>query len=381
MNLNFEILLINGIFTLLIGFFVLLRLEAGRFQKHFFYYTWSVGFVFYGIQIILRALDFSIIFTGLLTFISFSSFILGTWLLTRRKTVYYVILVDVLLFSSLVILFIFQVINMDVGWIVGFPILVFTIIFGIIDQRVVFGKNVDKLIIGWSLLIFSNTLLYFHGFLSDSFAIISKVIILFGIIDYDFVIIAKRIQRGFNNSNLPFVGEYKEEGGLKLVIPSIKNGEIWKSKSIVWIINQIHDNLDKRKYTYLFSFFDVLSHRDLIRIKWISPENIRIFRFSNSEKQTKEFTNISPDLLKLGVTINEIARKQKKYLDGAGLFFTDLSATIHTFGVYPVYNLLLQKMGTLRESGITMFAFFLPNTHDEIVVSLFSSIADEIIKL
>ena len=72
--------------------------------------------------------------------------------------------------------------------------------------------------------------------------------------DYDFVIIAERVQRGFDHSHSSIITGCKEEGGLKLVIPTIKNGRSWKSKSVEWIMKKVHENVDKRKYTYLFSF-------------------------------------------------------------------------------------------------------------------------------
>ena len=47
-----------------------------------------------------------------------------------------------------------------------------------------------------------------------------------------------------------------------------------------------------------------------------------------------------------------------------------------------VLKMLLGKMGALRESGLDLYAFFIPEMHsNKSVVSLFANIADEIIKL
>ena len=153
-------------------------------------------------------------------------------------------------------LYIHGIIGIDLGTIIGYFFLTFTIILGIIDQRVVFGRNLDKLIMGWLLLIFTNTLLHNQGLVSDSLAIISKLVILFGIVDYDFVIVAKRIRGGFNHSDSLNDEGRRVEGGLKLVIPPVKNGSFWKTKSVDWIIKQVNENLNKKKFNYLFSYKD-----------------------------------------------------------------------------------------------------------------------------
>lgn len=381
-DLEFSFLFINGIFTFLIGLIILYLMQNGRFQKHRFYYTWAIGFALYGIQILTRAFNLSIIISSVLMIATLIFFIGGSWLLTRQKTVFLMISLTGVLIVILFSLFVFEIVTYDVGRIIGLTLFFITIIFSIIDQRVVFGRNVDKLIIGWSLLIFANTLLYFSGFLTDSLAIMSKIIILLGIIDYDFVIIAERVQRGMIGSRLKFINGNKPEGGLTLIIPPEKNGGSWKAKTVDWIIKKAQKNLDMKHLNYLFAFKDVFSHQDLRRIKWISPDQIQVFLFSeNINVSDEEFSVISPELTKIGVTINEIAKKHLGLNDGADLFITNISSMIHLFGEYPVYRLLLDKLGILRRSGVTLYAVFLPQTHDERVFSLFRSVSDKMISL
>ena len=52
------------------------------------------------------------------------------------------------------------------------------------------------------------------------------------------------------------------------------------------------------------------------------------------------------------------------------------------FEPYPIYNMLLNKMGALREKGVELVAFINLDTHvDKSIISLFADIADEVVKL
>lgn len=100
------------------------------------------------------------------------------------------------------------------------------------------------------------------------------------------------------------------------------------------------------------------------------------------EKAKKEFTVLPMGITQIGAALYEVIKRHSNTKKRSTVIFTDLSLLIHSFGVYPVYNMLLNKMGALREEGADLFAFLHPDTHsDSSVVSLFTNIADETIKL
>ncbi len=84
----------------------------------------------------------------------------------------------------------------------------------------------------------------------------------------------------------------------------------------------------------------------------------------------------------MGATLFELIRKYYNVEEGCVVIFTDLSVLIHSFNVDDVFNMLLEKMGSLREAGVTLYAFFHPETHgDPAIANLFKNISDSVLKL
>jgi hypothetical protein len=84
----------------------------------------------------------------------------------------------------------------------------------------------------------------------------------------------------------------------------------------------------------------------------------------------------------VGAALSELIKEHLNSQKCCMVFLMDLSLLIHTFGILPCYNMLLSKMGSLREAGVNLFTFFHPETHsDKSVFPLFRNIADEVIEL
>lgn len=233
---------------------------------------------------------------------------------------------------------------------------------------------------GWFLLFITNLVLFNKGRVTDTFAIISKLILLVGIIDHDFIIMVEKVRREFSPHFPPPDTGWKKEGTLNLVI-SPRNS--LHSSKIKWIKRKVQENVNRGHDTHIFVFQDVVPHGELREIKWISPERVFIFLFSESAKKArKEFVVLPLGITRIGATVSEVIKRYEKSERGCTLIFLDLSLLIHWYGAHPVYKMLLNKMGSLREEGIELFAFVNPETHSEkSVVSLFKSISDNIIQL
>lgn len=365
--------ILNGAATIVFGLIVLLYVSRGRFYKHTFYYTWSAAFIIYGGQILFR------VYIDYFPFIVFSMisalilFFVGIWSISRKKGFLYItssfLLIVVFVTASLLAGFIPVELSYGLGQIVYY----LPIIIAILYQRVLFGKSVDKLALGWVLLLVSNISLW-GAWTDDIFSLFSKFLIFLGMMDQDFIITIEKV-RDELQSPIPnaHFGE-EEEGGLKL----IRSSSVSKLKNLEFVNKKIKENLNNDLDTYLFSFQDTIPYSELRRIKWIKPEKIKVFLFSTSvEKMKGEFTVLPMDLIHIGATLSEVIKKDKR----SSVFFMNLSLLIHVFGVYPVYNMLLDKMGALREEGVNLFTFFYPETHsDGSVISLFENISDEIIE-
>lgn len=370
--------MLNSSFTVLIGIHILSCIFSGKLERHPFYYFWSAGFLLYGFEILTRAFFISNILIGVLIFGAQFSFVAGLWFISRRKMLL-ISYTSFLLITSfvLIMLFVFGHVQVDMGKIFasiglygGLAVLSF-------HHRVLFGKVADKFIFGWLLLSVTNLLLPTEWFATNIFAILSKIILLTGVIDQNFVILTQKISNEIFSDHTPQPYAEFSNGGVKLVDFS---GNITQSYKITWIKQKIRESISKDFHVYLFVFQDVIPYKELQKIKWISPGKVKIFLFSSSAKLVRtEFTVLPMDITMIGTTISELTKKVSS--SEHSIILMDLSLLIHVFGAHPVFNLLLSKIGTLRDSGTQLFAFIDKQTHqDRSIVALFESIADEIIK-
>jgi len=151
-----------------------------------------------------------------------------------------------------------------------------------------------------------------------------------------------------------------------------------------WLHNKIQKNLasERKKDSYIFCFQDVLSHQMLRRIRWINPDNVFVFSFSSSSVDDRDFTVLPFGLTQIGHTLTEIVNKYKSRTGSCDVFFVDLTVLINLFGGSQVYSTLLNKLGSLREKGIELYAFIYPEAHsDQSILPLFASISDTVIQI
>jgi len=367
---GFVPLILNGAVTLTLGSLIICLILIRRLERHIFYFAWGLGFMAYGVQILLRgyAGEFLLAFIGA---IMYSFLALGAWCLSSRKIL---LVIPIMITSGLL-------------WATGnFPlytvptsILFFSVItLGIIYNRAIFGKTVDKLVFGWLLLLLANIFLW-EQWIIDIFAVVAKIVLFLGILDQEFTMVSEKLRVTTQKypSISPGVGK---EGGVNLIIPSSDSSI---GGEVKWMEEKIQENIKKGADTYIFSFQDLPSHSDLRRMRWINPEKVFVLLFSSSSQRAKqEFTVFKMDITEIGATLYELIRKYSNTERGCVIIFTDLSLLIHSFSVNDVFNLLLEKMGSLREAGVTLYAFFHPETHsDPAVAPLFMNVSDSVLKL
>lgn len=387
LDINFLFLNLNAAVTFFLGFIILYFLRIERLEKHVFYYSWSLGFILYATQMACRAHDLFPVFPSMALIIIpvLFFFLWGLWSLNRGKDFLYIVISFLIALSALSIIYLVNLVSLELAVVLGQTVFYLPIIVGVLYQRIIFGKNVDKFALGWILLFFSNIILFDKGWIGDFFGITSKLIILAGTLDYEFVILTERIQRNIKSGLPPIhTGNYRE-GGMTLVIQTVTSK---KGRSINWILKKVKENTENDDYNYFFAFRDVTSHEHLRKLKWINPERVFVFLFSNSTSRVRdEFTVIPMGITQIGATLSEIikeaeikqkSRSNQRYV----VIFDNLSLLIHSFGVHQVYNLLLDKMGALRMNRIELVAIFQPETHsDQSIPPLFESISDKIIDL
>ncbi|MFQ6081261.1 MAG: hypothetical protein ACE5OW_06305 [Candidatus Bathyarchaeia archaeon] len=249
----------------------------------------------------------------------------------------------------------------------------------IIYHRAIFGRLTDRFTLGWLFLLLNNIFLFQKGWILDVLCIFAKFILLLGIIDHDFIILTQKVREELAPRRLPITTGYEKEGGLVLAIPRTDGLPITKVSE--WIRDMAEKNIKQNVKTNLLVLHNVIPHDVLRSIAWRKPDMVHTFIFSQNPIAGEEFANLRMGMTELGATISEITKKHKDTESKGEIILIDLSILTHTFGPYKAYNLLLNKLGALRSSGVSLVAVFHPETHEKSVIALFKSIADSIIQL
>jgi hypothetical protein len=375
---NLLLLILNGLFTIACGLIITYYAIKKLVTRSIFHYAWAAGFLIYGIEIFIRVLGFNLLIAQLLYFSAFILFVIGIGYLCKNRQ-FIVIVSAAVAFLFLVFgLVSFGLASQAFLEFTSYSVLFLSVGVAIFHHRRLFGRSADKLAIGWVLLYLTNLLLTGSGWVVDAFAVAAKVIILFGVLEYDFVVIADKAQA--RRFPAPDAG-YGQEGGLKLLTPAENSNTTIKAAN--WIKEKTSENVKEGIETIIFAFQDVFPHKELRAIKWVNPEKVSVYLFSSSAQKVKsEFIVLPMGLTQIGAAFSQATSQCQKTEKGCTVIFLHLSLLIQVFGAEAVYNMLLNKMGYIRENGVTLYAIFYPTMHsDASVVSLFTRLADESIKL
>jgi hypothetical protein len=359
--------LVNGAVTLALGVAIVYFMLSRKLEKHVFYFSWAVGFIFYGLEILVRGyVDTTIL--SILGAIMYLSMVAGAWGLSPRKLLL-VVPVTVVLLS----IWMLESLPTEL-----FPAVFFLVItVGVAYNRVIFGKVFDKIIVGWVLLLITNCLLWGHWTL-DVLATIAKFLIFMGILDQEFTLVAEKIRA--SKKYPPATIETYREGSLVLVIPPQSSS---RKEEIRWIESKVKENVARQLDTYILCFHSILKHEDLRRLKWMNPERVYVIIFSSGlKKAQEEFTVLDMDISSIGACLTEITRMYSNKKEGCDVILVDLSVLIHSFSANNILNMLLEKMGSIRESGVNLYAIFHPETFsDPSVEPLFKKMSDAVVNL
>lgn len=146
--------LVNGVATIACGIYIG-NVYLGTRPRRIFYLAWSIGFLFYGVQILSRLiLPVFSIEVGLLFFATFFFITAGLGVILRKSKPFLVT------YSVLTVLtFVFYALNMPPPIVQGLgysPWLLVTI--GILAVRKLYGPAMDNMLFGWFLVIINNFL-------------------------------------------------------------------------------------------------------------------------------------------------------------------------------------------------------------------------------
>jgi len=374
-NADFILKVLNSLLTISCGITIIYLLLAKKLQRSIFYYGWACGFILYGFQIFVRAFTSNIFSTSTPMTAAFIIFQFSTWALDRRKRLALLFIPFLVSYIFMAILFALKIIEYErETCMIGSILLFLPVALLVLAHRRLFGACVDKLLTGWFLLFLINTLMPEGGWIVDSLAIFCKLLILIGIMSYDFAVITQKIRRELISSSYPFTTGYNKEGGLNLVMFKSRSESPLKIVS-EWLRGKVEENVRENIETYIIVLQNVIPYSVLRSLAWSKPELVHFFILSENPEENEEFTTLTFGETELGATITEITRRKNSKKE---IILVDLSIMIHTFGPQQAYRLLLNKLGMLRSSGTLLTAVLHPDAHEESIIALFKTITDSI---
>jgi len=377
--------LLNGIIT---ASFFLPLIQLYFKNRRRFYLNWSAGFLFYGINIIIRAvLDYNpipnrdsfiwIIF--IFYFLGFSNIIIGIGeLLGRPKAAF------AYSFLLLIIPALINILPNEFGlmWIISlspYALISLSLIF--IKRK--YGESLDLFIVGWVLLLIINTAMpleMMNPVYVDLVAILAKLIILQGMMSPRFSLLADNMKQ-FLLTGFPEVYPSEINEHIILILPN----ESHRENELEWISHHVTDNSKHGIRTVLVTLYDLITpsqletkglHRDDIYFVRLMPKGDRVMQSIGDREAV-----MSDELTRLKMLLSEIIEFSNERKIHCNIIIYSLSWAIHTHGEEEVYSLILEKTPELKASSVQVYCFFYPETHEELEVAKFKRLADKIITI
>lgn len=383
-NVENVIRLANGLAP--ISFFPFL-FQIYRRTRRSFYLLWGVGFLLYGISIIIR------IGTPLTTQVDPKP---THWLAFIFSMIGFILIItgigelidkSKIMLSSALCLPLIPVISYFVS---GPNLLAWSITlspFLLIGLSLIFiwrkyKASVDLFIVGWLFLLIINIAIplnMINPVYVEILAIFGKIIIFIGMINPRFSFLVDDLKRFFI-LGIPEV--YGDEVLEHFTLLYPKPGQ--KTKEIEWIREKVTGNSIKAIRTILITLYDVISPSDLNSIGLAESELYLVRILPGGRSFTQVFKDnimtINDNLTQLEILLSDIINYSNEMRIRCDIIMVTLSLAIHTHGWKRVYSLLISKMSDLKASNVHLYCFYHPETHEKKAeISKFERIADKVI--
>jgi len=380
--LEIPVRFLNGLVT--IAFFFHLYRIYKKTQRRFYLY-WGIGFVLYGLNILMRLGEGPSINQWLAGFFLLGGFICmigGIADLLNRVSLFYVVLI---LPAALLILLVTpdpELLFVErLGWVISIlPYLIIFLSFLLIQLN--YASTIDLMLVGWGILLLSNIAWAFNAmeaYFVDIMAIFGKIVIFVGMIKPSFSLLVDDLKEFLISGNpTTYVTEVK--GGVTLMSAGVERGAVMD-----WVVDKVRDNSLKGIRTILISTYDLISVNDLSSRRL--EDKIYFVRMNAGGRSAKKIFEenlmlIDDDLNILELLFTDVVTYSNDKKLNCDIVLYSISSLIHNHGWRRVYSFLLSNMTQFKSSRVRLFLFYLPETHDdESEVKKFEAIADNIIEL
>lgn len=373
----------NGLITLV--FFPLLYNLYRKTNRRFFLY-WGLGFLLYGVNIMLRVIAPEIIVSRLtlvIFFLTTSGFILIVTGIGELINKTRVILTATLILPT--ILLIQYVLGGDWQYFIWFIVLspYLFIVLSLVFIMRIYRYDLKMLIAGWTSILILNMAFAFEmmnpGFV-DLLSTVAKVMIYWGMTQPDFAFIVDDLDRFMLGG---IATEYHEliTGEFNLV--NLQNTS--KDKEISWIKDRIDYNSRKGIRTIIISYHDLITPKD-ISFNEDSEDSYFVRVRLGSRGVVKAFEDkvitINDDLTQIDLLFSDIIKLSTERQISCELILNSMSTIIHTHGWRRMYSFMTSMIPSIKNSSVSLMMFYYPESHEnraEIVK--FEVMANNVIQL
>lgn len=370
---------INGSITLYIAY-LLYRLY--KQNARLFYQNWSLGFMFYGINIVLR-LFVPVIEMNPLGLLAFILNILGFVfmmtgigeLVNRGRTT---LILSTIIQVSLIV-YVISTNSEQLAWLMVLsPYVVIITSLGYLHYQ--YQIRIGTIVIGWLAIFLANIALSFNYLdiiYVDIISTVGKIIVYNGMIHPTFSFLVDDLRK-FILSGLPQAYPDDYTGGLTL----IDLGDSTRPQEINWITNRTNENKNRGIRTILFSFYDLIQPS---AFNEETRESLYIVRVIPGHR---EFENVFDNLIitidddpsLVQIVIDDVIKASNETTVPTEILLYHLTNAVIVHGWNRMYSLLMTKMPKLKDGKVKLSSFFYPKAHeDPTMVLKFESLADEII--
>ena len=371
--------LTNGAITLFIFIFLLnyYRRTARRI-----YLYWSMGFLFYGANIIVRLFEASVGMTplGFLAFLlnslGFVLIITGIGeLINRTRTV----LIATLTVQAALILAAVTIKSSTIAWVILLTPHVLVVI-ALCYAYLRFNVDILLILLGWVPILLANLALA-SGALNvayiDLFSGVSKIVVCRGMAKPTFSQLVENL-RTFMLGGLAAEYGNGQPGGLYLVDLGKP-----KKKEIQWIKARVEDNKRKGTRTVLLSLYGLIppslvadkDAQDFFHID-VRQGKVRAVKVLEGQNMVA-----ADNLDELKVVLMDIIAASRETTALTEVIVYTLSYMVHTHGWNRVYSMLLSMIKSLKEGNVRLTCFYHPETHQEkTMVARLETLAEDIIR-
>jgi hypothetical protein len=369
----------NALITIALAILLLNIYRKGRKD---FYLLWSLGYFFYGANILVRTLlPAGAVVPFILLTIGFTLILVGIGRLING--------VKKLLILSASIPVAMIIVSITSGsemysWLISIiPYLLVGIGFLIIKNR--HPVDLDLLIVGWMILLFVNLALavnWMNAGYVEVMAIFAKIVIFYGMTTPHFSFLVDDLKRFL------IIGMPTNYGnGLQYdscVLVTSMRGQ--KANEIKWIVERVNDKARRGVRSILVSTYDLISPMD-VKAAGMERENIYLVRMVTGNRGApktfeEHVMTINDDLNQLDLLFTDIVNYSNERKISCEIIVYSISNLIHTHGWKRVYSFMISKIPQIKGSKVSLLCFYYPETHeDPAEASKFERLADRIVSI